>query len=59
MYRIIISNFQDQQLISLKNLLLPLLLNGQVSVGEVAMSYEMKEEILCRVVEGNVEYKKG
>ena len=42
---------ENQELSSLRDWLLPMLMNGQVSVGEV-------EEQLGMVAEGNVEYKK-
>lgn len=50
---------ENQELATLRDWLLPMLMNGQVSVGEVVKGYEMKEEVLGRVAEGNVEYKKG
>ncbi len=43
---------QNQELSSLRDWLLPMLMNGQVGVGEV-------EEELRMVAEGNVEYKKS
>lgn len=56
MYRIIISNFQNQQLIFLKNLLFLLLLNGQVSAGKGAKAYEVKEKVVGRIAEGRESY---
>lgn len=50
----IISNAkQNQELSSLRDWLLPMLMNGQVSVGKV---YEMVEEVLSMAAEGETEY---
>lgn len=52
-YKQIINNsFQNQELASLRDWLLPMLMNGQVSVGNV-------EEQLGMVAESGVEYKKS
>lgn len=52
----IISNAkQNQELSSLRDWLLPMLMNGQVSVGKV---YEMVEEVLSVAAEGETPYKK-
>ncbi len=45
-------NFEKQELVSLRDWLLPMLMNGQVSVGEA-------EEELGMVAESGVEYKKN
>jgi type I restriction enzyme, S subunit len=46
---------QNQQLSSLRDWLLPMLMNGQVTVGK---AYEHVEEVLSMVAEDEVEYKK-
>lgn len=50
--KIISNRLQNQELTSLRDWLLPMLMNGQVSVGDV-------EEELGMVAENNVEYKKN
>jgi type I restriction enzyme S subunit len=47
---------QNQELAQLRDWLLPMLMNGQVTVGDAE---EMIEEKLDMVAEGNVEYKKN
>jgi type I restriction enzyme S subunit len=47
---------ENQQLASLRDWLLPMLMNGQVSVGEVAKEYHMEEEVLGMVAEPTVIY---
>jgi type I restriction enzyme S subunit len=42
---------QNQELSSLRDWLLPMLMNGQVSVGGVAKEYKIEEEVLARVAE--------
>ena len=52
-FEMILKNLKEnQELASLRDWLLPMLMNGQVSVGDV-------EEKLGMVAEGNVEYKKS
>jgi type I restriction enzyme S subunit len=46
---------ENQQLASLRDWLLPMMMNGQVSVGEVAKEYEMKEEVLGMVAEEKID----
>jgi type I restriction enzyme S subunit len=43
--------FQNQELSSLRDWLLPMLMNGQVSVGAVDKEYKIEEEVLGRVAE--------
>jgi type I restriction enzyme S subunit len=50
---------ENLKLASLRDWLLPMLMNGQVSVGEVAKEYQMEEEVLGMVAEDKVEYKKS
>lgn len=45
---------QNQELASLRDWLLPMLMNGQVSVGEVVKEYQLKEEVLGMVAEPKV-----
>nr|WP_315263206.1 restriction endonuclease subunit S [uncultured Flavobacterium sp.] len=42
---------EDQELSSLRDWLLPMLMNGQVSVGAVAKEYKIEDEVLGRVAE--------
>jgi type I restriction enzyme, S subunit len=46
---------ENQQLSSLRDWLLPMLMNGQVTVGQ---AYEQVEEILSMVAESSISYKK-
>jgi len=55
--KIIINAFQNQELASLRDWLLPMLMNGQVSVGEVAKEYQIKEEVLGMVAESGESYE--
>lgn len=43
--------FENQELSSLRDWLLPMLMNGQVSVGGVAKEYKIEEEVLGRAAE--------
>jgi type I restriction enzyme S subunit len=45
------SKLENQELSSLRDWLLPMLMNGQVSVGAVAKEYKIDEEVLDRVAE--------
>lgn len=56
--QILMNAKQNQELASLRDWLLPMLMNGQVSVGEVAKEYQMEDEVLGMVAESVVEYKK-
>ena len=47
---------ENQELASLRDWLLPMLMNGQVTVGE---AYDIVEEKLGKVAEGEVKYGKG
>lgn len=53
---------ENQELASLRDWLLPMLMNGQVSVGELVEATEIKYKVedneLGMVAEGNAEYKK-
>jgi type I restriction enzyme S subunit len=49
--KILINLKQNQELASLRDWLLPMLMNGQVSVGEVAKEYQIEEEVLGMVAE--------
>lgn len=53
--KIEINKKENQELASLRDWLLPMLMNGQVSVG----GYEVEERELGMVAEGGVEYKRG
>lgn len=53
------SKLENQKIASLRDWLLPMLMNGQVSVGQVAKEYQMKEEVLGMVAESGVEYKEN
>lgn len=48
---------ENQELASLRDWLLPMLMNGQVSVGEVAKEYQMEVESLGMVAEEKERYK--
>ncbi|MDQ5930727.1 MAG: restriction endonuclease subunit [Bacteroidota bacterium] len=49
--KIEINKEENQELSSLRDWLLPMLMNGQVSVGGVAKEYKIEEEVLGRVAE--------
>ena len=55
--KIISNRLQNQQLSSLRDWLLPMLMNGQVRVGDEAKVYKMGEEDLGMVAEKGEEYK--
>jgi type I restriction enzyme S subunit len=48
---------ENIELASLRDWLLPMLMNGQVSVGEVSKDYDVNEDGLGMVAEPSVEYK--
>jgi type I restriction enzyme S subunit len=50
---------ENQQLASLRDWLLPMLMNGQVRVGDVEVLRQAQDDILGMVAEPSVEYKKG
>ena len=60
--KIISNSIENQQLASLRDWLLPMLMNGQVSVASTSSAtkdgYEVEERELGMVAEGGVEYRK-
>ena len=48
-------NFKNQELASLRDWLLPMLMNGQVTMG----GYEVEDSELGMVAENGVEYKRS
>jgi type I restriction enzyme S subunit len=56
--KILINQKENQELASLRDWLLPMLMNGQVSVGEVSNEYIVKDDVLGMVAEHGEEYKK-
>ena len=54
--KIVSNNKQNQELVQLRDWLLPMLMNGQVTVGDAE---EMVNDQLSMVAESNVEYKKN
>ena len=52
------SKLENQELASLRDWLLPMLMNGQVTVGEVSNEYIVKDDVLGMVAESGEEYKK-
>lgn len=59
MNKILMNLKENQELASLRDWLLPMLMNGQVSVGEVSKDYDVNDEVLGMVAEANSNYKKG
>jgi len=58
-YKQIINNsFQNQELASLRDWLLPMLMNGQVSVGEVIALRQAQDDVLGMVAESGESYGK-
>ena len=50
---------ENQQLSSLRNWLLPMLMNGQVRVGDETKVYKIEDAVLGMVAEGKEKYKKS
>lgn len=48
---------ENQELASLRDWLLPMLMNGQVSVGKVTKEYQMEEDVLRMVAEPTIEFE--